>query len=55
MDKIFTAPNLKSAGAVTAAMLLANNFTSGKGLLIQGGAVFAAALLTTVFVVPRIS
>lgn len=54
MDKLTNATTLKTAGAVTIAMLLASNFTSGKGTLIQGGAMFAAALLTTAFVVPKI-
>lgn len=41
---MFTTENLKKAGAVTIAMLLASNLTAGKGKLIQGAVMFGAAL-----------
>lgn len=41
---MFSTTNLKTAGVVTIVMLLASNFTAGKGQLIQGAAMFAAAL-----------
>ena len=46
MGTLVTKENLMKAGVATVAALLAMNVTAGKSKLVQGGAMFAAVLVS---------
>lgn len=55
MDKLTNKTTLMTAGAATAAAVVAMSVTSKYGTLAQGGAAFAAVLLTVAFGVPQLA
>lgn len=54
LKKIWATPNLKAAGAVTIALVLASNLTASRGTIVQGIVMFTGAAVILGLVVPKI-